>query len=202
MGRVEKRREASGSEAEGDRPALRLVETEAARPTGLRRLIDAYLRDRSSLQALLTRRTSDPEAGRDLLNDIWLRIGRLTEEDAPEDPERFLRTVAGNLALDWLRHKQVRRGVVQMGEETEKVVDLQPDPERAVAARRAVEHLMALIDALPPRQKEALLLYRVEGWSMAEVGRHMGISPRTVEIHVARAVAHCDHHMTRAGFLP
>lgn len=198
---MEKRREASDG-PEGDRPRLRLVAEGEARPTGLRRLIDTYLRERSSLEALLTRRTSDPEAGRDLLNDIWLRIGRLTEADAPEDPERFLRTIAGNLALDWLRHKQVRRGVVQIGDDADLIADPQPDAERAVDARRALEHLMSLIDALPARQKEALLLYRVEGWSMAEVGRHMGISPRTVEVHVAKAIAHCDFHMTRAGYLP
>lgn len=196
---MEKRRQATG-QVEGDRPLLRLVPDGEARPAGLRRLVDAYLRDRPALQALLIRRTSDPEAGQDLLNEVWLRIGRLTEADAPDDPERFLRTIAGNLALDWLRQKQVRAGVVQVGDDADQIAGQDPDPERVVQGRLALKHLMSLIEALPSRQKEALLLYRVEGWSMAEVGRHMGISPRTVEIHVSKAIAHCDFHMTRAGY--
>lgn len=163
---MEKRREASDGPGD-DRPPLRLVAETDARPIRLRRQIDSYLREGSALRALLTRRPSDPEAGRDLLGDIWLR-----------------------------------RGVVQIDDDADLIADPQPHPERAGGARRALEHLMTLTDVLPARQKEALLLYRVDGWSMAEVGRHMGISPRMVEVHVARAITHCDHHRTQARLLP
>jgi RNA polymerase sigma-70 factor (ECF subfamily) len=46
-----------------------------------------------------------------------------------------------------------------------------------------------LVEAMPARSREAFALIREQGMSYAEAGLVMGISPKTVEIHMTRAMA-------------
>jgi RNA polymerase sigma factor (sigma-70 family) len=183
-------------------PAASDETREPQRLTALTALADAYLRQRDALRSFLRRRVRDEQASQDLLNDMWLRIGRMQDAEAPRDPDAYLRTIAGNLALDWLRRQTLRSAQASSDADTDQIAAPEPTAERALHSKRALELLMTVIDELPARRKQALLLYRVEGWSMAEVGRHMGISPRTVEVHVAKAIAYCAARLTEAGFLP
>jgi RNA polymerase sigma factor (sigma-70 family) len=170
--------------------------------TGLTALAEAYLRQRQALRSLLMRRVRNEQASQDLLNDMWLRIGRMADAEAPRDPAAYLRTIAGNLALDWLRRQTLRSTYAAPDAEADHVASPAPTAEQILHSKRVLEFLMAVIDELPTRRKEALLLYRVEGWTMAEVGRHMGISPRTVEVHVAKAIAYCAARLSEAGLMP
>ena len=54
----------------------------------------------------------------------------------------------------------------------------------SVAAAQLVEHHHSF-DALTPRERDVLKQI-VDGASNKEAGRHLGISPRTIEIHRAR----------------
>lgn len=196
-------RQPTQPETEDDGPRLTLVSDRgSASPTGLTRLADAYLRQRKELKAFLNRLVRDNDTSEDLLHDIWLRIGRLRETDAPKEPDAYLRTVARNIATDWLRRRSTRNGILSDATDVDHVADISPAADDALLSREALDCLLKIIEGLAPRQRQALLLYRVEGWSMAEVARHMGISARTVEEHVSRAIAHCDFQMTRAGWLP
>jgi RNA polymerase sigma factor (sigma-70 family) len=191
------------ADADDDGPKLTLVPGDGAARTGnLRRLADSYLRQRRFLGAFIGRWVGDPDAREDLLNDIWLRIGRLEEEEAPREPDAYLRTVAKNLATDWLRRRTTRAGVLSEAADVDQVPDWAPRVDDVIVSKQALDYLLSLIENLAPRQRQALLLYRVDGWTMAKVAQHMGISVRTVEEHVSRAIAHCDYQMTKAGWLP
>ncbi len=62
--------------------------------------------------------------------------------------------------------------------------------------RLAIERTLA---ALPERPRTVLVLHRQQGLSFAEIGVALGISPRTVEVHLARAVR--AFRVALAGFL-
>ncbi|MCY1540341.1 hypothetical protein D9M68_759750 [compost metagenome] len=55
--------------------------------------------------------------------------------------------------------------------------------------------LQAAIDAMPPRQREAFLLYRYDELRCEEIADRMGISLRAVEKHLQLALAHCKRHV-------
>jgi RNA polymerase sigma factor (sigma-70 family) len=170
--------------------------------SGLAALAEAYLRQRDVLRSFLRRRVRNEQASDDLLNDMWLRISRMANAEAPRDPDAYLRTIAGNLARDWLRRQTLRLSYAAPEADASNLAAPRPTPEQALHSKRALAFLIAVLDELPPRRREALLLYRVEGWPMQDVGRQMGISRRTVEVHVAKAIAYCAARLIEAGFIP
>lgn len=50
------------------------------------------------------------------------------------------------------------------------------------------ERISAVIRRLPPRQREIIRLYYLEGWSFVEIAHHMGISKQAVSKNHARAI--------------
>jgi RNA polymerase sigma factor (sigma-70 family) len=70
-------------------------------------------------------------------------------------------------------------------------LDVPPEelsPERVLLGKEAVERLLAALEALPPRSREALLLHRFEEATYAAVARRMGIGTSAVERLITRAL--------------
>lgn len=72
-------------------------------------------------------------------------------------------------------------------------------PEAQVAARQELGQLAHAIAALPPQCREAFRLRRVAGLTQAEVARTMGLSQRTVEKHMSKAVRLLAERFGRGG---
>ena len=89
--------------------------------------------------------------------------------------EAWVLRVAANLAIDVVR----RRGPVLQPL-------LQNEFEDSAAARVA---LTSALDALPRRQREALLLHFVAGFTEVEASVTMGIDPSSVRTHIQRGLA-------------
>jgi RNA polymerase sigma-70 factor (ECF subfamily) len=77
--------------------------------------------------------------------------------------------------------------------ELESIVDVTAGPERRYESREAVRlAFMAAIQQLPPRQRAALILADVIGWSTAEIASLLGGSPASVNSILQRARATMD----------
>lgn len=146
-------------------------------------LTSTYLVARPRLLRLAKRVLNCPEAASDVAQDTWLRA----VEAAPREGNAtgFLLRVARNLALDRLRQK-TREAIA--GDVPAGLADLQACPQRAAADRERLQIVAEAVARLPPRCREAFLLARVQGWTHAAIADRMGISPRTVENHVAFAM--------------
>jgi RNA polymerase sigma-70 factor (ECF subfamily) len=148
---------------------------------------------RPRLERLARRLLGCPYDADDVAQDAWLRAA-LSPTPA-RDPSGLLLAVARNLARDRLR----ARTPALLQAVGVDAADPSPCPERLAADREALRRLNAAIAALPPRCGEAFRLARLEGLSHAAIGARMGISPRSVENHVANALLHLraasrDHH--------
>ena len=165
-------------------------------------LVAIYLEQRAALARFLRRRTGCEQASQELLNDVWVRITRAAGEPRPEKPEAFLQRVAANLAGDWLRRRRFRSALLQADVDVTEVPAPAPAFEDRLQHQQALEALMQAINELPPRRKEAFLLYRGEGLSVKEVAARLGIAEKTVEHQLAKALLHCRARMTEAGLWP
>lgn len=141
----------------------------------------------------------DEGAAGDVVQEAYLRLWQRREEHDPSGSVKALlyRTVR-NLALN----------VVRDGERRERLLEGRadflgagaPSPDEALDARVLEESLRRWIGELPDRQREALLLSRFEGLSHEEVGRVMGVAPRTVNNHLVRALRALRERALAHGF--
>lgn len=123
----------------------------------------------------------------DIGQDAWVRVAALEGVDAIRHPKAFLLKVATNVALMRARHTGVvdRHAAVQVEIEREEADQL----ERLA--------LKEVILSLPQPLRDVFLLSRVAGLSNAQIADRLGISQKTVEWRMTRALAHCAKQLRR-----
>ncbi|WP_033412583.1 RNA polymerase sigma factor [Methylosarcina fibrata] len=151
-------------------------------------LLQVFLRSRQELRRYLLRRVQCSEAAADLLQETYLRLADYPAGDEIKNWHAFMFRVADNLALDHLRSR-MRQQQRYVGQPEEDIVCVKPGPDRVLAARQQMDRFETLIHALPPQCRSVFLLCRVEGRSYAEVAEELGISVRTVESHMRKALS-------------
>jgi RNA polymerase sigma-70 factor (ECF subfamily) len=128
----------------------------------------------------------------DLIQEAYSRIWT-ADPDTIARPRAYLFATLRNLILEQARHAQIVP-MERMGEIDElRIPSDEPGPERRVAARQELERLKRLIVALPEQCRRVFELRKIEGHSQRDVAAKMGISERTVEKHLAKAVARMLH---------
>jgi len=134
--------------------------------------------------------TSERAAARDIAQDTFVRLWDARESLDPEQSlKAYLYRTARNLAYNHRRDQNTR---------TEKEDDIREDanvqpaaptpPDVAAEGEWLEERLRTWIADLPERQREALVLSRFEGLSHNQIAEVMGISARTVNNHIVRAL--------------
>jgi RNA polymerase sigma-70 factor (ECF subfamily) len=178
----------------------RLVWLTAAEASEGRRVtpLDSFLRD-VERRALVTAQlaTRDREEALDIVQDAMLAfVDRYASHDAQEWAPLFHR-VLQNRIRDWGRRQQVRRRwrvwLSRDDEDEADPIESAPDPagrtpEQEVALARAGDALLAAVEDLPARQREAFLLRTWEGLDVAETALAMGCSEGSVKTHLWRAL--------------
>jgi len=158
-------------------------------------LADYYERYRLELLTYLTSRVASPEQAKDLLQQTFLRVLQRKPRTEVTNPRAYLRTVARNVLTDFYRQQASRRAdaAVEFAEDDHGSDEGAPD--RQLVADEYLHHLANALENLSRPVRVAFVLSRVYGYTYAEVGEALSISPRTVEKHVAKGLATCLRHM-------
>ena len=132
------------------------------------------------------------EEAEDTVHDVFLRIwDRRAELAAVGDLGSYLYTSTRHTAINRLRRRRVEsqsRERLTAAAERDATA-LTPEAEQLLADRELAATLQRAIDTLPPRQREVILL-RWQQRSYDEIAQQLGISPKTVAAHLARALEH------------
>jgi RNA polymerase sigma-70 factor (ECF subfamily) len=128
------------------------------------------------------------------VQDIYVKLSGLDPATPVQNEAAFLYRLGSNLMLDRLR--QQRRAAARDGDwrdsqtsvvQGQEVAD-EPSAEAAVAARQRLALVVAYLDSLPPAQRQAFRMYKIEGSSHAEVAAALGCSVSSVEKYVRAAM--------------
>jgi RNA polymerase sigma factor (sigma-70 family) len=125
----------------------------------------------------------------DVLQEACLRVLELKDPHAIRDPARYAGRIIRNLFVDGLRRKKRAKAVFVDSVPTVEVPDDQPNAERVLAGKEILGQVMAEIDRLPLRCRQAFILHRFENLTYPAIARTMGVSIGTVEKHIAEAMA-------------
>ena len=165
--------------------------TEDVRPV----LLDFLSRRYEDLKRRLTRKLGNDELAGDALHDTWLQLRRMDDPKSEIlNPRAFLLRMAVNTAISSLRsqHRAVPQSEI---EALLEVADPAPGPEQTTAGRAELHDLMAIIEGMPQRRQDILLLVRVDGMAQKDVAKRLGVSLSTVEQELKRAHLHCAARM-------
>lgn len=125
-------------------------------------------------------------AGEDLTQDTFLRLVAAPPADEIRLPRALLMTVATNLARDEHR-RQLRQGGAHLSLDD---VYAQDEPWSA-ADQETTLFLKQIVVSMPSLYRHVFVLSRFVGLDYAEIAERCGISVKTVEWRMSKALAHC-----------
>jgi RNA polymerase sigma-70 factor (ECF subfamily) len=153
-----------------------------------RELFDAHA---EALRRYARRFVRSREAAEDLVQDVFFRLWRGWEQvETGPNVRAYLYVATRSRALNHLARERSEeraytrafpRGIV--AEEPA----LPPEADRNVDVDEISRAIERVLDTMPPRQREVTSLRLRHQLSTAEIAKRLGISPRTVEVHIARA---------------
>lgn len=174
----------------GDDPEADLLLAERVAAGDRAALRELYLRHRDAAARVAFRFLGDEAEARDVVQDVFVTL--LSQPSAYAPRARFttwLWRVVANRCLNRRAKAGFRGGARSVGEA--ELHSLQDDPGRVpeAALLRAEEQarVRAAIEALPERQRLAVLLSRFEGLSYEEIADSLETSVSSVESLLFRA---------------
>jgi len=155
-------------------------------------LPDVFSDSYAALIGFVARRTGNRQMAQDLVHDTWLRLAE--REQRAETPGQaatrsYLYTVADHIAIDHLRH--ARRSAERF--DGSGNIDLPAATAvRDVADRHLHREALMAVDAalaaLPARCRAVFLAERLDGTAHAVLAQQHGVSVKTIEREVMRAL--------------
>lgn len=147
----------------------------------------------AELVAFAVRYTDGDDEAEDAVHVVfcWLWEHRFTLP-RPSSVRSYLFGAVRNRALNVVRDRRTeaafRERAQRVGRET-GFAAAAPSPESELAARDISHALAEALRHMPPRCREVYTLARDHGFTYGEIAEAIGIAPKTVEIHMSRALA-------------
>jgi RNA polymerase sigma-70 factor (ECF subfamily) len=133
------------------------------------------------------------EIAKDLVGEAFFRLWshRSQVELGGRTARSYLYTIVRYQALDHLRRRRVEerwRTEYAAPLVADQGAVLVTDPDQELTARETAAEIQHAVEALPPRQRQVLLLRWQQQASYDQIAETLGISPKTVAVHVGRAI--------------
>jgi len=154
-----------------------------------------FSESRVALRRYVGRLVSSPETADEIVQEAYLR----TYENAERvrTPRAFLFSAARNLASDARRQDRTRNTQCVGDLDLSHVVSSQESLEGGLISSEKVRLLKEAVEQLSPRCRAAFTLRVFHGHSYKEIAGRLGLSPKTVENHIARALRETHGYMRR-----
>ena len=122
------------------------------------------------------------EVAQDVMHELWRRREAL---DSSVSLRAYLLRSIRNRSLNHLRHLRVRR---ESETEVEALYDAPLRADQPIIAKELADAVQVAFEDLPPRCREIFELSRIHGLKYAEIAESLGISQKTVEAQMGKAL--------------
>lgn len=142
-----------------------------------------------ALRRYFLKKVTPPEAD-DLVQEVFAKLQARSVAAPVENIEGYLFRSAANVLIShyrdqaghgWDRHRRLEEWL----EPREEI-----SPERTLIGKQAIERVIASLQDMPARSREAFVLHRFEELTGPAIAQRMGISVKGVEALLARAMRH------------
>jgi RNA polymerase sigma-70 factor (ECF subfamily) len=123
------------------------------------------------------------EIVQNLFYNLWNKKGNLSVDLSIE---AYLFRAVRNACLNYLKHQKIRQ---HHAEAVKKIpsaeVLTEENPVETLELQNKIEEA---VDGLPPERKKIFLMSRYEGMKYKDIAQHLGISVKTVEAQMGKAL--------------
>ena len=160
--------------------------------------VEKLFAHRGALQAFFYRRLRTKSDAADLVQEVYLRMLRVSDSDAIVNPEAYLFTVARNLLTEnaVVDCRQENTAEVREADSMQHLLDV-PDFDTTLDVTRRVARLRVVLEQLPPACCAAVMLKYRHGLSYQEIANRLEVSPSMVNKYLQQALSHCRRRMAR-----
>lgn len=137
----------------------------------------------------------------DLVQEAFLSVRRAYPDKDGDEVQALLFTSLRNLTRDYLKSSRVRSRQVtsEISSQGDTLACMRTvPPEQKLIDAETLQLVIAILEAVKPRQKQALLLHRLERLTHDEIAARLEVSPRTVRNDIAEALAAITKGLARA----
>jgi RNA polymerase sigma factor (sigma-70 family) len=132
----------------------------------------------------------------DLVQEIFLRLLRIKDHEAIRNPQAYLFTVANHVLHQHGLRRSTRPELMDpLDVAAEFQATTAPDPADELEIEQTLARLGRDLQQISPRAYAALVMYRCEGMTLAEIGERMGVSHVMVRKYLSRAIEYCDRRL-------
>ncbi|MDR6713722.1 RNA polymerase sigma-70 factor (ECF subfamily) [Pseudomonas hunanensis] len=148
-----------------------------------------YVEHNTWLRGWLHRRVGSACDAADLVQDTFVKVLKARNAVEIREPRQFLSTVAKGLMIDLFR----RRSLEQAYLESLSLLPAHdvPDVETQAILFEALVEVDQMLAGLGARVRQVFILSQLDGCTYAQIAAQLGISLRTVNNHMAKAMEHC-----------
>lgn len=138
----------------------------------------------------------EKQAAEDVVQQLFLELWESKKYQKLEQPERFFLRSTKFKCIDFLRKSEKH----QFSDTQEAADKADTHVIGELQEEDVLPFLHFLADRLPPKTKEVFLLSRQKGYSYKEIAQHLGISVKTVENQMSRALKKMRELLKRMGY--
>ncbi len=150
--------------------------------------LSAFERYYSELFRFLSGKLRDKYLAEELTQETFSRA--LASPEQVSSHRGLLYRIARNLLVDLYRVQKQHEDAPDMDAD-DLPAPGHEQPDSLLENQQYIEHIVAAIEQMPPRCREAFIRHRIDGQSQSEVAASMGISINMVEKHIIRAMLAC-----------
>ena len=141
----------------------------------------------ASLRKVYGNGPPDPE---DVSHQAFQKLMERGDLGAIANLKAFVWRTARNIVLAAKRSEDVRsRYDFEVEQLYFPLKDDESTPERIIVVREQLKAISEVLRNMPDKRRRAVILHRVEGLSVADVGRRLAMSRQNAAKHIARGVA-------------
>lgn len=144
----------------------------------------------TELHGLLYQKLGNRQEAEEIAQEAFERLCSVVEREDINDVRRYFFTMAKRLALNALRRREVEKAYVIRERSVQSLhLAVEPNPEQLAVAEEMLSQARATLSSLPSKTRHVFLLHRFEAYTYQEIADQLGMSKKSVEYHMNRALS-------------
>jgi len=159
-----------------------------------------FAEHRGALQTFFQRRIRAKADAADLAQEVYVRMLRISNQEAIRNPVHYLYTVANNLVKEHAVLDRRQASGIDIDEvSAHEQLETLPQFDGELDARQRVARLGVVLKQLRPKCRAAMELRFTHGLTFRAIAVHLEVSPQMAKKYVAQGLSHCRRRMATLG---